>query len=35
MVEVAYVGNRGVWLEANDLVNVNAIDPARPAGPRP
>lgn len=28
-VEVAYVGNRGVWLEANDLVNANAIDPAR------
>jgi hypothetical protein len=23
-VEVAYVGNRGIWLEANDLVNVNA-----------
>ena len=29
VVEVAYVGNRGVWLEANDLVNVNAINPAR------
>ncbi len=28
-VEVAYVGNRGVWLEANDLVNANAINPAR------
>jgi hypothetical protein len=28
-LEVAYVGNRGVWLEANDLVNVNAINPAR------
>jgi hypothetical protein len=28
-VEFAYVGNRGVWLEANDLVNANAIDPAR------
>jgi Carboxypeptidase regulatory-like domain/TonB dependent receptor-like, beta-barrel len=29
VVEVAYVGNRGVWLEANDLVNVNAVNPAR------
>ncbi len=29
VVEVAYVGNRGVWLEANNLVNVNAINPAR------
>jgi Carboxypeptidase regulatory-like domain/TonB dependent receptor len=29
VVEAAYVGNRGVWLEANDLVNNNAIDPAR------
>ncbi len=29
VVEVAYVGNRGVWLEANELVNVNAINPAR------
>jgi len=29
VVEAAYVGNRGVWLEANDLVNVNAINPAR------
>lgn len=29
VLEVAYVGNRGVWLEADDLVNVNAIDPAR------
>jgi hypothetical protein len=28
-IEVAWVGNRGVWLEANELVNVNAIDPAR------
>lgn len=27
-VEAAYVGNRGVWLEANNLVNVNAINPA-------
>ncbi len=29
IIEVAYVGNRGVWLEANGLVNVNAINPAR------
>ncbi len=29
VVEAAYVGNRGVWLEANNLVNVNAISPAR------
>ena len=29
VVEVAYVGNRGVWLEANELVNVNAINPLR------
>src|SRR5215468_6961 len=29
VVEAAYVGNRGVWLEADDLVNVNAINPAR------
>ncbi|HEU0176508.1 MAG TPA: TonB-dependent receptor [Blastocatellia bacterium] len=28
-VEVAYVGNRGVWLEADNLVNANAINPAR------
>jgi hypothetical protein len=28
-VELAWVGNRGVWLEANELVNVNAINPAR------
>ena len=28
-VEVAYVGNRGVWLEADNLVNANAVDPAR------
>jgi hypothetical protein len=27
MVEVAYVGNRGVWFEANGLVNINAIRP--------
>jgi hypothetical protein len=29
VLELAYVGNRGAWLEANDLINVNAIDPAR------
>jgi hypothetical protein len=29
VVEAAYVANRGVWLEADDLVNVNAINPAR------
>jgi len=28
-LEVAYVANRGVWLEADSLVNANAIDPAR------
>src|SRR5262245_26802892 len=28
-VEVAYVGNRGVWLEADDLVNTNALNPAK------
>ena len=28
-VELAWVGNRGVWLEADELVNVNAINPAR------
>lgn len=28
-VEIAYVGNRGVWLEADNLVNANAINPAR------
>jgi hypothetical protein len=27
-VEAAYVGNRGVWLEANGLVAQNAIQPA-------
>lgn len=27
MVEVAYVGNRGAWFEANGLVNLNAIRP--------
>ncbi|HEU0006214.1 MAG TPA: carboxypeptidase regulatory-like domain-containing protein, partial [Terriglobia bacterium] len=28
-LEVAYVGNRGVWMEANNLVRANAINPAR------
>src|SRR5262249_21184295 len=28
-IEVAYVGDRGVWLEADSLVNANAINPAR------
>ncbi len=28
-VEAAYVGNRAVWLEANDLNNVNAISDGR------
>jgi hypothetical protein len=27
-VEAAYVGNRGIWLEANSLVAQNAINPA-------
>lgn len=29
VLEAAYVANRGVWLEADGLVNVNAINPAR------
>ena len=28
-VEAAFVGNRGAWLEANNLDNPNAIDPAK------
>ncbi len=28
-IEGAYVGNRGVWLEANDLNNLNAISEGR------
>jgi hypothetical protein len=28
-LEAAYVGNRGVWLEANDLNNINAISEER------
>jgi hypothetical protein len=29
MVEASYVGNRGAWWEANELINVNAISPER------
>lgn len=29
VVEVSYVGNRGVWWEANDLINVNALTAER------
>src|SRR5262245_180159 len=29
IVEVAYVGNRGVWFEANGLVDINALTPER------
>ncbi len=29
VLEASYVGNRGVWLEADALVNNNAINPAR------
>jgi len=29
IVEVAYVGNRGVWFEANGLVDINALAPER------
>ena len=28
-LEAAYVGNRGVWLEANDLNNLNAVSEGR------
>ena len=35
MLEAAYVGNRGVWLEANNLVSHNAIPLTRLAGARP
>ncbi|HKX29893.1 MAG TPA: TonB-dependent receptor [Blastocatellia bacterium] len=28
VVEAAYVGNRGVWLESDELLNLNAINPA-------
>jgi hypothetical protein len=29
MVEVSYVGNRGVWWEANELININALSADR------
>jgi hypothetical protein len=29
VVEASYVGNRGAWWEANDLINVNALTPER------
>ena len=29
MVEAAYVGNRGAWWEASELINVNALSPQR------
>jgi hypothetical protein len=29
LVEIAYVGNRGVWYEANGLVDINAVTPER------
>jgi hypothetical protein len=29
MVEASYVGNRGVWWEGNELINVNAISAER------
>ncbi len=29
MVEAAYVGNRGAWWEANELIDLNAISPER------
>jgi len=29
MIEAAYVGNRGVWLNANNMVDLNALTPAR------
>jgi len=29
LVEIAYVGNRGVWYEANGLVDINANTPER------
>ncbi len=30
LVEIAYVGNRGVWFEANGLVDYNAVRPEDP-----
>ncbi len=29
VVEISYVGNRGAWWEANDLINVNALSAER------
>jgi len=29
VVEASYVGNRGAWWEANDLININALTPER------
>jgi hypothetical protein len=29
VVEAAYVGNRGAWFEANNLINLNALTPER------
>ena len=29
-LEAAYVGNRGVWEQAQGLLALNAISPARP-----
>ncbi|MCU1325480.1 MAG: hypothetical protein JWN34_850, partial [Bryobacterales bacterium] len=29
VVEAAYVGNRGAWFQANNLVSYNAVDPAK------
>jgi hypothetical protein len=29
LVEAAYVGNRGVWFQANDLLDLNALTPER------
>ena len=31
MLEAAFVGNRGVWLQANNLINLNALSPQRVA----
>ncbi len=28
-IEIAYVGNRGAWWEANGLININALTPER------
>lgn len=34
-VEIAYVGNRGAWWEANGLININALTAERNADPLP